>query len=221
MANIPYRIVDPGSNTDLYRKLVKDYWNWVEGSNPDSDPKNPNDPNVTFLRDDIIGGPLKHEVGIARGRRTNEDVPFSTPKITVYPDTKLFFPVYHCLSVDAHPYVKGGTCDSHEKRKDAVKIDLANNFEKWAKINGEEINLQNHYIETVDEFDLIVPDNNNLKREAGFKLEPRETPYRGFAAGTYVCLENLEIGEYKIDFGGRATDFHSESNYTVIVIQKP
>lgn len=124
------------------------------------------------------------------------------------------------MSVDAHPYVKGGTCDSPEKRKDAVRIDLANNFEKWAKINGEDINLQNHYIELVDEFDLNVPDNDNLRREAGFNLEPGKT-YTGWAAGTYVCLENLGVGEYKIDFGGRATDFHSESNYTVTVIQKP
>ncbi len=122
------------------------------------------------------------------------------------------------MSVNEHPYVKGGKCDSPQKRKDAVKIDLANNFEKWANINGANIDLQNHYIET-DEFDLNVPEKNELKREAGFNLEPGN--YKGIAAGTYVCLEKLELGDYKIEFGGRATDFHSESLYNVTVKEKP
>jgi hypothetical protein len=219
MEKLPYSILAPDTNSELYRKLAKDYWNWVQGKNPDSNPTNPVDPDVTFLRDDIIGGPLKHEVGISLGRfqKPSEDQPF-TLDITVYPDMKIFFPVYHVLSVNAHPYVKGGKCDTADKRKDAVRIDLANNYEKWADINGLDINLQNHNIET-DEFELKVPAKNNLNREAGFNLDPND--YKGIAAGTYVCLEKLEPGDYKIDFGGRATDFHTQSIYNVTVKQKP
>ncbi len=83
MGNGSYGIVAPDTNSDLYRKLAKDYWNWVQGKKPDSDPKNPNDPNVTFLRDDIIGGPLKHEVGIDSWSEAERGPPCSKE--------------YHCL----------------------------------------------------------------------------------------------------------------------------
>ena len=220
MEDDSYSIVDPASNSEQYNQysqLVKDYWNWVQGKDPDSNPKNPNNPNVTFLRDDIIGGPLKHEVGIAHGPREGEDQPWRK-NVTIYPDMKIFFPVYHCLSVNAHPYVEGGKCDTPDRRKKAVKFDLANNFDKWARINGRDIDLRNHYIET-GEFNLNVPEGNQLNREAGFNLAPGK--YEGFAAGTYVYLEKLNLGDYNIDFGGRATDFHSQSIYNVKVKDKP
>jgi hypothetical protein len=215
MADMPYRIVAPNSpdNIALYHKLAKDYWNWIQGKDPDSDPRNPKDPNVTFLRDDIIGQSLYHQVGISNGRGSKEAGPLEK-NISVKRNARLFFPVYHVCSVTEHPYVKGGKCGTIANCKDAARIDLDNCFEKFAKINDADIALENHHIET-DEFDLEVPYPNDLNREAGFNLPPGKYP--GVAAGTYVCVENLQSGSYEFYFGGRATDFHTESKYKVTV----
>jgi hypothetical protein len=219
MESSSFRVIAPDSpdNKTLYRKLAQDYWNWVQSENPDSEPRNPKDPSVTFLRDDIIGPQLVHEVGIARGSQKREER-HENENISVKTGEKIFFPIYHVLSAEKHPYVMGGECDNPGKRKDAANKDLDNCFEKWAKIDGADIvdkdTLENHYIDA-GEFDLHVPSPNDLNREAGFNLPPGT--WKSFAAGTYMCLEPLQAGTYTIDFGGRATDFHSISKYKVKV----
>jgi hypothetical protein len=220
MAAIPFRVVSLAEGLSEYRELAKAYWKWIHGPDPDANPRHPTDPNLTFLRDDVIGSQLQHEVGILLdGRGKSELAPFDTQPITAPTSMNFFFPIYHVCSASEHPYVKGGKCDSAVKRKNAAMFDLNNNYQKWAKITiGSEPernivdNLDNYNIET-GEFELEVPGTNNLNREAGFNLPPGNYP--AFAAGTYLYLKNLQPGNYRLDFGGRATDFHTQSVYNI------
>lgn len=220
MGSAPYTVVAPDSpvNTKKYHELAEEYWNWVQGADPDRNPTNPNDANVTFLRDDIIGNQIPHNVGISRSQH-QELQPFRN-RIDVKSGTSVFFPIYHVCSVKGHPYVKGGTCQSLEDCKDAANIDLSNCYDQWARIKvndgGEEdiADLKNHFIEN-DKFKLVVPASDKLNKEEGFSLA--QGNYEGVVAGTYVYLTDVQPGKYVIDFGGRATDFHSRSLYDVTV----
>lgn len=219
-----YKVVSLADGLSEYKELAKAYWNWIQGPDPDANPIHPSDPNLTFLRDDVIGSQLQHEVGILAGRGKSEVAPFSTTPITATTAMKFFFPVYHVCSASEHPYVKGGKCDTPEKRKNAAMFDLNNNYQKWAKIsiNGQgernivDDDLDNYRIET-GEFELRVPEANNLNREAGFNLPPTEGSYPAYAAGVYLYLKELQPGSYRLDFGGRATDFHTQSVYVISV----
>lgn len=220
MGSAPYTVLAPdsSSNTKKYHELAEDYWNWVQGVNPDNNPTDPNDPNVTFLRDDIIGNQLPHNVGISRS--SNQKLELFRNRVQVKAGSSVFFPTYHVCSVKGHPYVKGGTCQSINDCKDAAKIDLSNCYDQWARIevnDGPEkdiTNLKNHFIQN-DKFKLEVPAPNNLNREEGFNLAKGN--YEGVVAGTYVYLTDLQPGKYEIDFGGRATDFHTRSLYKITV----
>ena len=59
-----YKVVSLADGLSEYKELAKAYWNWIQGPDPDANPKHPSDPNLTFLRDDVIGSQLQHEVGI-------------------------------------------------------------------------------------------------------------------------------------------------------------
>lgn len=224
MAAVPYSVVSLSEGASEYRELAKAYWNWIQSPDPDANPRHPTQPNLTFLRDDVIGSQLQHEVGILTGRGQTEDAAFSTTPIIATTSMKFFFPIYHVCSVSEHPYVKGGKCDTPEKRKNAAMFDLNNNYQKWAKItiNGQDehniVNddLDNYRIES-GEFELRVPGSNNLNREAGFNLPPTEGSYPAYAAGIYLYLKDLQPGNYRLDFGGRATDFHTQSVYNISV----
>src|SRR6476646_1252185 len=98
MQSKSYDVVAPDSadNKALYIRLAQEYWTWIQGKNPDSDATDPNDPDVTFLRDDIIGPQIYHEVGIGKGNLQREGPPLQK-KITVKAGSKIFFPIYHVL----------------------------------------------------------------------------------------------------------------------------
>jgi hypothetical protein len=222
MEGTPYRVVDAVSpeNKLIYQKLAQDYWNWVYGVNRDANPTNPNDSKVVFLRDDIVGDQLHHDVGISNARPGERDL---EKNISIDAGTSLFFPIYHICSNIGHPYVKGGDCDTLDKCRDATRIDQENCYKRWAKIkvnDGQlkdivaELDLDKHKIET-DKITVEVPDPNELNREAGFSLPPGQ--HDGIIAGTYLYLVDLQPGNYDIDFGARATDFHTSSKYNVIV----
>lgn len=211
-----YTLVPAGGNEQRYKDLIQRWWNWVYSQNCDN---NNIFDDVTLLRDDIIGPQLKHEVGISKNPRDN--VPHEPPKnVTLKTGSNIFFPIYHVCSVREHPFVGGGQCgDRCEK---AAEMDLVNCYDRWAKISidGQSAvditnDWNNHYCDT--KLMLKVPGPNNLKGEEGFYLDGRDKPYEGFAAGTYLLLNNLQSGKYELDFGGRATDFRTRSLYEVNV----
>jgi hypothetical protein len=211
-----YTLVPVKGNEQRYKELIPRWWNWVYSENCD---RNNIFDDVTFLRDDIIGPQLKLDVGISRGSRNN--VPHEPEKkVTVEAGTNLFFPIYHVCSVREHPFVEGGECGDNCAK--AAQVDLSNCYDRWAtiSINGQSAiditnDWDNQYSET--ELELKVPGPNNLKREAGFYLDGRDEPYKGIAAGTYLLFNNLQSGQYNLDFGGRATDFQTRSLYQVNV----
>jgi hypothetical protein len=215
-----YSLMPYQGNEQKYKNLVSQWWNWVY--KPDRD-TNYKFEDVTFLRDDIVGTQLKHDVGISSNPNSNERVWGSDPNpVNVEHGKSIFFPVYHVCSVKQHPFVKGGTCSDLSRCTEATQIDLANCYDRWARIGVDnpprnEITTKwdDYYVQT--ELKLEVPGPNDLKREAGFYLDGKESPYDGVAAGTYLLLNNFEGGNYYLDFGGRATDFRTRSLYKISV----
>jgi hypothetical protein len=224
MVAIPYQVITPDTpeNKKKYHELAEAYWNWVYGVNRDANPTNPNDSKVVFLRDDIVGGQLQHDVGISLSARPGERD--FQKNISIDAGTNLFFPIYHICSLIGHPYVKGGDCDTLDKCRDATRIDQENCNKRWAKVKVNdggleeivaELDFDKHKIET-DKITVEVPDPNELNREVGFNMLP-PGPHDGIIAGTYLYLVDLQPGNYSFDFGGRATDFHTSSKYYVTV----
>lgn len=198
-----FEVVTVKQDPQAYRKLVNDWWNWV--FEPNCDAKSDRG-DVTFMRDEIIGGPKK----------TASNVQMIKRKV----GTNVFFPIYHVHICDKDPYPKGGQCDTPQKRDEAARNDLDQLNNRWANISKNygklepiTTNFAAHEVEP-SEFEIEVGEND-LKREPKYHLEPGR--YKGVTRGTYMLLRNFKEGEYVFDFGGEANNFHTESVYIMKV----
>lgn len=199
----PYDVVRVKDDPEAYRKFTEDWWKWVY--EPDCDAKSDRG-DVTFMRDDSIGGP--------------EDPGDNIQEIYRKEGTNIFFPIYHVHICEKDPHPKGGKCDTAKKRKEAADDDLAKIERIWATISKDDgpavpitTNYNDHAV-TFPEFELTVGPNN-LNREPQYHLEPG--PHTGVASGTYILLKNFKKGKYVLDFGGLASNFKSRSVYTMHV----
>lgn len=204
----PYQVVRSDDAKELYQRLTAEYWNWIheDGCDTRSDRG-----YVTFLRDDIIGGP----------RTLGVRAPPHKGRVRIREGSNLFFPVYHVHICERDPHPKGGTCDDIDRCMEAAGWDLRQINEIYAdiEINGGtrnpiSPNLRNHRV-TLSPFWLNVPPNN-LNREPAFHLDPGS--YNGVVQGTYMYLKNFKKGTYLLYFGGVATNFETHSEYTVDVM---
>src|SRR5438093_9230147 len=97
----PYERVRVEDDPEAYRKFTEDYWNWIYEPNRDA---NSDTGEVTFMRDDSVGGPRK------AGEKPG---PFKQ-EIERPVGTNLFFPVYHVHICYRDPHPDGGTCETTE-----------------------------------------------------------------------------------------------------------
>ncbi len=215
-----YTVVAPNTKPrkKRYNDLVKAWWNWVYTPNCDNN-NTDSKLNVTFLRDDIIGSQFVLKAGISSTPIHLQ--PCHTKSITTNAGSNIFLPVYHVNTVVAHPYGDGKKCGNIQRCIQASRNDLGNLYRQWAKIreNGGKAtditnNLDNHYFES-NEFILTVKGKNDLNREQGFYLGKGR--YQGVAFGTYLLLNDFQLGTYEIDFGGKATNYRTRAVYNLTV----
>jgi hypothetical protein len=210
MSTRPYTLVSVIDDEARYKDLIERWWNWVHTPNADA---GATFPDVTFLRDDIIGNQRNIVAGFDR---TN--VPPLHKNITAPSGTNIFFPVYHVhyTKIDPYPFRDGTQCRTISRCVKAANNDLDNLYERWATINGQPITVNFRDFEIkVGPFSVAVPAGHGLNREEGFSLPAGN--WEGVAHGTYLLLNNFQAGTYNIKFGGKATNYRTASEYRMTV----
>jgi hypothetical protein len=220
-----FKLEPPSSQR--YPELIEKWWNWIYLDNPD---ENQTQTGVTFVRDNIIGSRLDFPAGVEildfSGGIDSSGPPGETFKnnISIDEGSAVFLPVYHVNFVKEHPNPldNGSPCGDTGRCKKAATNDLSNVYQKWAKYtkNGGDMkditrNFDTHTFEI--EFPLEVKSRNNLDREKGFELAPRPEKYQGITRGMYLLLTDFEPATYRINFGGRATNYRTQSIYGITV----
>ena len=204
-----YEVKTVKQDPEAYRNLITRWWEWIYEDDCD---KKSEKKDVTFLRDDIIGGPR------SPGKKTvNEQ------EIHRKVGTNIFFPVYHVHICNSDPhYQDRKPCETIERCMETADDDLKLVTSKYANIsiNGGEKNpiskLEDHDI-TLVPFPLTVKKDHNLNREPKYHLKPGT--YEGIARGTFILMKKFQKGTYVLYFGGDAgTDnYYTDSKYTVFI----
>jgi hypothetical protein len=205
-----YTVVTVNEDLARYQNLVQRYWDWIFTENCDANRKFK---DITFLRDDCLGGPLT----LVAGYDYSLPEKYNYQEIDISEGTDIFFPVYHAHICDADRVVNGDI----NKCGQVADQDLANLYYRWAKIkinNGQQVDIttkfKDHEIK-VGPFKQKVNRENELKREEGLYVGPGE--YNCVAHGTYILMKNLQKATYELDFGGNATNFRTRSIYNMTV----
>lgn len=210
----PYELVTFDDDKTAYRTLTGAYWNWIY--EPDCDKKSDKG-YVTFMREDSIGGP----------RQPGVKAPPYKQQIDRPEGTNIFFPVYQVHICERDPHPDRAPCRVIDRCVEAAYDDLSKinrdkngNQDIWANIsiNGAgpkpiTKDFRNHKVTLVPITLKVGP--NNLNREPQYHLEPGV--YDGVVRGTYMYLKNFKKGTYVLDFGGRASNFETSSEYTMNV----
>jgi len=206
-----YEVKTVKQDPAAYRSLITRWWDWIYED--DCDEKSEMK-DVTFLRDDIIGGPRSPNKKTVNEQEIHRKV-----------GTNIFLPVYHVHICDADPhYEDGKPCKTIERCMETAENDLKKVYNMYADIstNGGELQpiskLEDHDI-TLVPFTLNVKRDHNLNREPKYHLKPGI--YEGIARGTFILLENFQKGTYVLYFGGDAgtdTDnYYTHSKYTLYI----
>jgi hypothetical protein len=196
-----YTVVTVNEDMARYENLVLRYWDWIFTENCDANRKFK---DITFLRDDCIGGPIT----LVAGFDYSKPETYNYQEIDIFEGTDIFFPVYHAHFCGKNP------------RQEADN-DLANLYKIWAEIkinNGQSVNLATNFKDheiKVGPFKQKVNRDNGLRREEGLYLGPGE--YTCVSHGTYIIMKNLQKATYELDFGGNATNFRTRSIYNMTV----
>ncbi len=137
-------------------------------------------------------------------------------RVTIYSNTAIFFPIIcNVTSVFDHPKA----ITDMLRREHSAESERTPPVLRVIIDNVEIPNPENYYAET-PEFILSVPKTYPLRRQ--FKPTFRTGNAAAIAAGYWILLRPLPIGEHTINFEGVDKDgFKTSGIYTIAVVERP
>lgn len=221
-----------------YSDLIQDWHNWIFSQDPDDRV----DPDLTYLRGDMLGDPIypeqyglnPSEFSVVEDPRTVHDRS-GYKGLTITDNTAIFFPVYGSMFVIGDVYKGKRLETTNECRVNAreefkfvsavwaVYRDLKNQNKAPRRVlensRGDSQNLFEYYAEC-GAFTLSVSAGNRVNREAGYYLQgPKE--YEGVSVGIFLLMRDFKEGaHFRIDFGGLSGgSYNTRSIYDIKVVK--